>query len=48
MKLIKSVELNEHVHPACINTDMNRKWGLAIATGFGRLAYGKYFMFLCC
>lgn len=46
MKLVQAAALNEHVHPACLNTELNAKWNLAVATGFGRLAYGKLFLYL--
>lgn len=45
MKLVRAATLNEHVHPACLNTELNAKWDLALATGFGRLAYGIVFSY---
>lgn len=41
IKLIKKIIFNEYVHPACINIDEHLKWKTALATGFGRLTYGK-------
>ena len=40
LKLKTNVAFNEHVRPACLNTDENYDWSLALATGFGRLTYG--------
>lgn len=41
LKLNENIEFNEYVRPACLNFDNNFEWTMALATGFGRLAYGK-------
>lgn len=44
LKLHKDLHLNAHVRPACLCSDLALSWKLALATGFGRLAYGAYIM----
>lgn len=41
LKLNKIVAFNEHIRPACLNSDENYEWNLALATGFGKLTYGS-------
>lgn len=41
IKLQKMVEINKHVRPACICTEIDLKWTMSLATGFGRLEYGN-------
>ena len=43
LKLVKQVVFNEYVRPACINTDKQLHWTRSLATGFGKMAYGKVF-----
>lgn len=40
IRLSTALHLNAHVRPACLCTDVALPWKLALATGFGRLAYG--------
>lgn len=41
LKLTEKVKFTEYVRPACLNWDTSNKWTVALATGFGRLAFGN-------
>lgn len=41
LKLAEDVHFNEFIRPACLCTDEHYHWTMALATGFGKLAYGE-------
>lgn len=41
LRLNVAAQINEFVRPACLSVDISFEWTIALAIGFGRLAYGQ-------